>query len=307
MMQEQRSKITLKPQPGQTVKAEQTRKGPHGRFPAPTPFTLGLILAVALLAFEAFNFDTTQYALNSLLGEVRFLTVRWATILAVAFCAIDFAGLVRFFLPDNNLNRSHEYWYLTGAWLLGASMNAIMTWWAVSLTLLNHNLGNEILSRAQLLEIVPIFVAVLVWLTRILFIGAFTVAGGYFLTGVAESVTAVAPTAHRPAASRPIGPPRREQPAPHRTLRPAPMLTTDEVPAFLRGQLMPEQGETAVPWPDPLSPTISTPAEPDFPPLPDTLPTPPPAAPPRVRRRPPTPVRPAVTPMPVQASSREVN
>jgi hypothetical protein len=64
-----------------------------------------------------------------------------------------------------------------GAWLLGATMNAIMTWWAVSLTLLNHNLGNEVLSREQLLDIVPVFVAVLVWLTRILFIGAVTVAG----------------------------------------------------------------------------------------------------------------------------------
>jgi hypothetical protein len=52
-----------------------------------------------------------------------------------------------------------------------------MTWWAISLTLLNHPLGNEIMSREQLLHIVPIFVAVLVWLTRILFIGSLTVAG----------------------------------------------------------------------------------------------------------------------------------
>ena len=56
-------------------------------------------------------------------------------------------------------------------------MNAVMTWWAVSLTLLNHQLGNEILDREQLLRFVPIFVAVLVWLTRILFIGSLTVAG----------------------------------------------------------------------------------------------------------------------------------
>ena len=56
-------------------------------------------------------------------------------------------------------------------------MNAVMTWWAVSLTLLNHGFGNEVLSREILLNVVPVFVAVLVWLTRILFIGAFTVAG----------------------------------------------------------------------------------------------------------------------------------
>jgi hypothetical protein len=97
--------------------------------------------------------------------------------LAIAFCAIDFAGLARLFTPERGRNEPKEVWYLMGAWLLGATMNAIMTWWAVSLTLLNHNLGNEVLSREQLLDIVPVFVAVLVWLTRILFIGAVTVAG----------------------------------------------------------------------------------------------------------------------------------
>ena len=58
-----------------------------------------------------------------------------------------------------------------GAWLLGATMNAVMTWWAVSLTLLNHEFGNEVLGRETLLTLVPIFVAALVLLTRILFIG----------------------------------------------------------------------------------------------------------------------------------------
>ncbi len=140
---------------------------------------VGILLIVALLAFEIFNFDTTQFALESLLGDIRFLGVMWATILAIAFCSIDFAGLIRLFTPESNNNESKEVWYLTGAWLLGATMNAVMTWWAVNLTLLNHNFGNEVLSREQLLLYVPIFVAVLVWLTRILFIGAFSVAGDH--------------------------------------------------------------------------------------------------------------------------------
>ncbi|MCB9006283.1 MAG: hypothetical protein H6656_02705 [Ardenticatenaceae bacterium] len=42
-----------------------------------------------------------------------------------------------------------------GAWLLGATMNAVMTWWAISLTLLTHDFGNEVLSREQLLRWVP--------------------------------------------------------------------------------------------------------------------------------------------------------
>ena len=143
----------------------------------PKKTAIGFILIVALIAFEIFNFDTTQYALHSLIGDVRFLGMRWAAILAIAFCSIDFAGLVRLFTPERGMDEPKEVWYLMGAWLLGATMNAVMTWWAISLTLLNHNFGNEVLSREQLLLYVPIFVAVLVWLTRILFIGAFSVAG----------------------------------------------------------------------------------------------------------------------------------
>lgn len=144
---------------------------------------IGSILILALLAFEMFNFDTTRYALQSLLGDIRFATLTWATILAVAFCAIDFAGLARLFTPERGLGEPREIWYLTGAWLLGATMNAVMTWWAVSSVLVTHELGNEVLGREQLLRIVPIFVAVLVWLTRILFIGAITIAGERILYG----------------------------------------------------------------------------------------------------------------------------
>jgi len=138
---------------------------------------VGIILIVALIAFETFNFDTTQYALENLLGDVRFLGLQWASILAIAFCSIDFAGLIRIFTPERGSDEPREVSFLMGAWLLGATMNAIMTWWAISLTLMNHNIGNQVLSSQQLLLYVPIFVAVLVWLTRILFIGAFTVAG----------------------------------------------------------------------------------------------------------------------------------
>lgn len=145
----------------------------------PQKSIMGVILVMALLAFELFNFDTTRYALSNLLGDVRFAGVGWATILAIAFCAIDFAGLARLFTPEQGRNEPTAVWYLMGAWLLGATMNAIMTWWAISLTLLTHDFGNEVLSREQLLHWVPFFVATLVWLTRILFIGAISVASEY--------------------------------------------------------------------------------------------------------------------------------
>ncbi|MDX1663543.1 MAG: hypothetical protein R3272_07100 [Candidatus Promineifilaceae bacterium] len=201
----------------------------------PRQAAIGAILVIALFAFEMFNFDTTRYALRNLLGPVSFLGIGWASILAVAFCSIDFAGLVHLFTPESDGEQPKEVWYLMGAWLLGATMNALMTWWAVSLTLLNHDFGNEVLSREQLLQVVPIFVAVLVWLTRILFIGALTVAGEQLLEwGASEGSSAKARSADRP---RPMGQPMRARPAPAvagaRMAMQGFSPTTDEVPAFV--------------------------------------------------------------------------
>ncbi len=148
-----------------------------GHETATRKMVIAAILGIALLAFEVFNFDTTQFALANLLGEVRFAGVMWATILAIAFCAIDFAGLVRIITPERGGEEPRTVWFLTGAWFLGTIANSTLTWWAVSLSLLSHEFGNEVLSREALLRYVPIFVAMLVWLTRILFIGAFSAAG----------------------------------------------------------------------------------------------------------------------------------
>lgn len=213
----------------------------------PRRYFIATLLALALLAFELFNFDTTRYALTSFLGEVRFLGIGWATILAIAFCAIDFAGLVRVFTPETGQNEPKEVWYLMGAWLLGATLNAIMTWWAVNLALLNHNFGNEVLSREQLLQFVPIFVAVLVWLTRILFIGSLSVAGEKLLgqrevTGKQEQTqmrpqpTAKPQPQPQPRPAQPIRVNQPTRPAARPQQRPTvPHIPpTNDVPDFLR-------------------------------------------------------------------------
>jgi hypothetical protein len=138
----------------------------------------GVIIIAALLAFEMFNYSTTDFALTDLLGDLSFVGIRWATILAIAFCGIDFAGIARLFTPEEGADEPREIWYLFGAWMLAAIMNAMLTWWGVSLAILNHNtLGNAVIDRETLLRIVPIFVAVLVWLIRVLIIGTFSVAG----------------------------------------------------------------------------------------------------------------------------------
>lgn len=144
---------------------------------------VGFLLAAGLVAFEIFHFKTTQYALADLLGGVSFVGIRWATILAIAFCSIDVAGLLRFFMLGQSRGADLEAWYLMGAWLLGATMNAFMAWWAISVTLIYYGPSSGFLSQLPLLDIVPILVAALVWLTRLLFIGALSAAAGYLFAG----------------------------------------------------------------------------------------------------------------------------
>jgi hypothetical protein len=153
------------------------------RFKLQRGLTFGLIIIAALLAFETFNYSTTEFALSDLLGDLSFIGIRWATILAIAFCGIDFAGIARLFTPEEGSVDISEIWYLFGAWLLAATMNAMLTWWGVSIAILNHqSLGNAVIERELLLRIVPIFVAVMVWLIRVLIIGTFSVAGNRLFT-----------------------------------------------------------------------------------------------------------------------------
>ena len=140
----------------------------------------GIIIVGALLAFEAFNYSTTQFALNDVLGDLRFAGIRWATILALAFCGIDFAGIARLFTPEqeHEKNEPAEVWYLFGAWLLAAAMNATLTWWGVAVAIASHaNLSSEVISATTLTKVVPVFVAIMVLLIRVLIIGTFSIKG----------------------------------------------------------------------------------------------------------------------------------
>ena len=141
--------------------------------------TWGIMIIGALLAFEVFNFSTTEFALNDVLGDLKFAGFRWATILSIAFCGIDFAGIARMFTPEQGVDEPAEVWYLFGAWLLAAAMNAMLTWWGVSVAIINNtSLGaGSVVSNATLTKAVPVFVAIMVWLIRVLIIGTFSLAG----------------------------------------------------------------------------------------------------------------------------------
>jgi hypothetical protein len=139
----------------------------------------GAILLVAWFAFEAFNYSTTDFALTDMLGaNLNLLGIRWATILSIAFCGIDFAGIARLFTPQEGRNEPSEVWYLFGAWLLAAAMNAVLTWWGVSVAVRSHQeLATQIIGRTTIIKVVPVFVALMVWLIRVFIIGTISMAG----------------------------------------------------------------------------------------------------------------------------------
>jgi hypothetical protein len=138
----------------------------------------GLMIFGALIAFEIFNFSTTEFALHDVLGDLSFAGLKWATILSIAFCGIDFAGIARIFTPEQGADEPAEVWYLFGAWLLAAAMNAALTWWGVSVAISTHSSqGAAVVGSETVRTVVPVFVAVMVWVIRILIIGTFSIAG----------------------------------------------------------------------------------------------------------------------------------
>lgn len=173
------------------------------------------ILLLALLAFEVFNYSTTDFALTDLLGnELKFMGIRWATILSIAFCGIDFAGIARLFTPEKGRDEPVEVWYLFGAWVLAAAMNATLTWWGVSVAIVNHQSasGNAVVNAGTMAKVMPVFVAAMILLIRILLIGTFSTAGDrLFTTGDRRSYN----NAPRPA------PQQTYRPASTPVLRPA--------------------------------------------------------------------------------------
>jgi hypothetical protein len=134
-----------------------------------------------------FNYSTTDFALRDLLGNLEFAGLRWATILSIAFCGIDFAGIARLFTPEQGGDEPKEIWYLFGAWLLAATMNAMLTWWGVSMAIVNHSpQSTAVIDTKTLTHVMPVFVAVMVWVIRILIIGTISVAGDRFIWGGAR-------------------------------------------------------------------------------------------------------------------------
>ncbi len=214
-------------------------------------FMFVMIILIALVSFEIFNYSTTDYAMRDLLGDLRFAGIRWSTILAIAFCGIDFAGIARLFTPEQRSEEPKEVWYLFGAWLLAATMNAGLTWWGVSMAIANHSVGSSaVIDQKTLTSVVPVFVALMVWVIRILIIGSLSVAsdrlfgrdagrasaarsiarptGATLRTGMGSVTMAPRPAAPRPGQSN-NSVPARPEPSYHNVhARPMPKPTSGE-------------------------------------------------------------------------------
>jgi hypothetical protein len=214
--------------------------------------TWGLMIIGALLAFEVFNFSTTQFALLDVLGDLKFAGLRWASILAIAFCGIDFAGIARIFTPEQGRDEPAEVYYLFGAWLLAAAFNATLTWWGVSVAIVNHTSagGDAVISTTTMTKVVPIFVAAMVWLIRVLIIGTFSLAGDRLFTTANQGSYTNQP---RPAASsyRPVN-----QPVNQPVLRPASSLNRPVNASSFRPAPKPPQQTSFVP-PEPTYHPVS--------------------------------------------------
>lgn len=132
---------------------------------------IGFILITAWIAFMVFNFDTTRYALSNLIGESEFAGLKWSAILAFMFCLIDPAilmGRLKYSRPNRHQDRVYLIFFV---WLLGAIFNATLTWWAVSVAMIPHDLDfHHRITRQQWLTYIPPLVALVVLQTRILFV-----------------------------------------------------------------------------------------------------------------------------------------
>jgi hypothetical protein len=173
----------------------------------------GMVIVGAWILFEIFNFATTEYALNDVLGDLKFLGMKWSTLLTLAFCAIDFAGIARLFTPEQGRDEPAEVWYLFGAWVLAAAMNATLTWWAVSVALSTHTpVGARVVGQETINNVVPVFVAIMVWVIRILIIATFSMIGDKFFTAQPGSYYAPSVRVHRPGQQPSLGTSRQALP-----------------------------------------------------------------------------------------------
>lgn len=140
----------------------------------------GLLIFLGIVAFDVFNFATTRDALGSFLANSNLWGVPLKDALAIAFCAVDLGGVASIFTKEKGLNEPWYVWMLAAGWLAASVINAMLTWWAVMMTMqAAPAMQNPLISAADLIKVAPVILACVVWLIRILIIGSLVVAASH--------------------------------------------------------------------------------------------------------------------------------
>lgn len=162
-------------------------------------FVLSLFGAIVL--FEAFDFLTSQFALNAFLGGMSLnlfgFTAQAGTLLALALRFSDAPALGRVLTPEQGMrNEPREVLVGMGGWFLVALFNAGLTYWAVEVGLRS----NQTLMPSLLADptTVAIYAAVLVLVARILIIGSFAFVADRYV----DDIRKARETGHKPARSQ---------------------------------------------------------------------------------------------------------
>jgi hypothetical protein len=130
------------------------------------------VLVFSLVAFELFNYASTEYSFSTLIGDLQIFGISWSVLMAIAFCGSDFAGIARVFTDKMN---KYETYMLLAVWLIASIINMTTTWWGVTSALVANGVpGNEVISHETLIMAVPSIIAFTVFAARISLIGSFS-------------------------------------------------------------------------------------------------------------------------------------
>jgi hypothetical protein len=120
------------------------------------------VILFSLILFEFISYATSKKSLYDLMGVAS-----WASLLAFALSAIDFAGVARLVTGDT-LEESNGM--LVGAWILSAMGDGFLTFVAIHTTMLpkvNHVMVTSgVISPNMFIYGIPAFMAVLFWVIQ---------------------------------------------------------------------------------------------------------------------------------------------
>lgn len=131
------------------------------------------LLAIAVLAFELFNFAVTEIAVTTLIGDSTVLFIGVGTLFALAFCFSDIAGISRAFTPETSISKEPlEVILGTLAWFVAAIINAGLNWYALAVMMTGRSVGNAIVDANEVVTYFPVIGAAAVLLIRFMLVNS---------------------------------------------------------------------------------------------------------------------------------------